>query len=48
MKEILKNKVMMGFLIFMIGISFANSVQTKKMEQNSTEDNIKYISLNIK
>lgn len=45
MKEILKSKIMMGFLVFVIGISFVNGVQTKKMEENNKVANDTMITL---
>jgi len=45
MKEILKSKTMMGFMIFMIGITLINGVQTKKYEDNQKIANDTYVVL---
>lgn len=45
MKEIIKSKTMMGFLIFMIGIIFINGVQTKKYEDSKKIANDTYVVL---
>lgn len=45
MREILKSKTMMGFMIFMIGIILINGVQTKKYENNKKIANDTYVVL---
>jgi hypothetical protein len=38
MKEIVKSKFMMGFVVFIIGISYVNSMQMKDMETIQPEE----------
>lgn len=40
MKEILKSKAMIGFVVFILSISYISGVNTKRMEENvSTSTN---------
>lgn len=45
MKELLKNKVMLGFVVFMFGIIYINSMNINsevKMEENKGYEQIVY------
>ena len=34
MKELLKNKIMIGLLVFVIGVTYINTIELKKYENN--------------
>lgn len=40
MKEILKNKIMIGLVIFVICVTYINSVQMQKYEGNIKTDDV--------
>lgn len=46
MKEILKSKVMMGFIIFVLGFTYIDSMNVKRLEQTETQMNDKMIVMN--
>lgn len=48
MKELLKSKIMIGFIIFVLGITYIDSINVKKMEENTKIANDNLISMNIK
>lgn len=39
MKELLKSKIMIGFVVFMLGFTYVNAVGMKDLE-NKEEDNL--------
>lgn len=47
MKEMIKSKGMILFVVAFIAITYVNAVGTARME-NSTYDNKEYIALNVK
>ena len=40
MKELLKNKIMIGLLIFVIGVTYINTIELKKYEEKIKTDDI--------
>ena len=48
MKEIIKNKTMLLFAAFIIGITYFHAVNSKKMEENNNTEEKQYIAINIK
>ena len=48
MKELLKSKIMIGFIIFVLSLTYVDSINTKKMEENTKEASDNLISMNIK
>lgn len=38
MKEIIKNKAMIGFIIFMVVVSYTNSIQMKEVMKSEGEE----------
>jgi len=48
MKEIVKSKTMIGFIVFILGITYMNGVQTNKMEAGQIEAQDTYITMNLK
>lgn len=44
MKEMLHSKVMIGFVVFVLGFTYANSLQMNRLEeQTNTQNEILYI-----
>ncbi len=48
MKEMLKSKIMIGFVAFILGITYLNGVQTRKMEDTTKQPQDSYIAMDIK
>lgn len=48
MKQIFKNKVMMGFILFMAVILFMSAEDTKKLEEQMDRSYDNIITMNIK
>ncbi len=48
MKEIMKSKVMMGFIIFVLGFTYLDSVNVKHMEQENLKLSNDFIVMNEK
>ena len=48
MKEIVKSKVMMGFIIFVLGFTYIDSLNVKKMEESNTRISNDFIVMNEK
>jgi hypothetical protein len=48
MKELLKSKIMIGFIIFVLGITYIDSVNVKKMEEDTKVAHDNLIVMNIK
>lgn len=46
MKEILKSKAMVGFLIMLIGFFYLNAKDIQKMEVTETESENPYVAMN--
>ena len=40
MKELLKNKIMIGLLVFVIGVTYINTKELKKYEEKIKTDDI--------
>ena len=38
MKEIVKSKIMVGFIVFVLGITYIDSVNVKRMESDMATD----------
>lgn len=47
MKEILKSKVMVGFIVFVLGITYIDSMNVKRLEQETPKDNKDLIVMNM-
>ena len=48
MKEIVKSKIMIGFVAFILGITYMNGIQTKQMEEKSNTNQDSYLAMNLK
>lgn len=48
MKEIVKSKVMMGFIVFVLGFTYIDSLNVKKMEQENLKLSNDFIVMNEK
>ena len=48
MKEMLKSKIMVGFVAFILGITYMNGVQTRKMQDTTKQAQDSYIAMNLK
>lgn len=48
MKELLRSKIMIGFIIFILGITYIDSINVKKMEEDNKAASDNLISMNIK
>lgn len=48
MKELLKSKIMIGFIVFILGITYIDSINVKKMEEDTKVSTDNLISMNIK
>lgn len=42
MKEIAKSKFMIGFVVFVLGVSYINSTQMNILKENDTTNEIMY------
>ena len=47
MKELLKSKIMLGFVVFFMGFLFINSNNIQKMEEGKESYNTAYIVANV-
>lgn len=45
MKDMLKSKFMIGFVVFVIGFSYINSTQMNVLKENNTNQEIVYIDV---
>lgn len=43
MKEIAKSKFMIGFVVFVLGVSYINSTQMNILKENDTTNEIMYV-----
>lgn len=48
MKELLKNKVIIIFSLFILSITYIDTTNNKKMEESNMENQQKYIVMNVK
>lgn len=48
MKEILKSKTVIGFVIFILGITYINSVQVRMIENDVVKSNHDTVIMNTK
>ena len=48
MKEILQSKVMMGFIILVLGVTYCNSLQTHKLDETNIERVNEVVAINMK
>lgn len=47
MKEIIKSKVMVGFIVFVLGITYIDSMNVKRLEQETNSINQDLIVMNM-
>lgn len=47
MKEIIKSKVMLGFIIFVLGFTYLDSVNVKRLEQETIVMDKKLVVMNM-
>lgn len=47
MKEVLKSKIMVGFIVFVLGITYFDSINVKRLEQETAKDNQDLIVMNM-
>ena len=48
MKEILKSKTVIGFVVFILGITYINSIQIRMIENDTVKANNDSIIMNVK
>ena len=48
MKDLVKSKGMIGFLIFLIGVMYISSIQTQKLEENNILTKETTIAINLR
>lgn len=47
MKEVMKSKIMLGFIIFVLGFTYLDSVRVKQLEQKNTQEMQEFVVMNI-
>ncbi len=47
MLELLKSKIIIGFILFILGITYVEAMNVKKMEENTKKACDNYISMNL-
>ena len=47
MKEIMKSKIMLGFIIFVLGFTYLDSLKVKRLEQEMTKDIHELVVMNM-
>lgn len=47
MKEIMKSKIMLGFIIFVLGFTYLDSLKVKRLEQEMTKDMHELVVMNM-
>lgn len=47
MKEMLKSKVMIAFMVFMIGVFYINACETKKLDEKTKKEEREMVVLNL-
>jgi len=45
MKEMLKSKFMIGFVVFVVGFSYINSAQINVLKENNNNQEIVYVDI---
>lgn len=48
MKEMMKSKWLLGFVAFILGITYMSGIQSKKMEDTNKTTDETYIAMNLK
>ncbi len=48
MKELLKNKLMIGFLAFIVAFTYMSSMSQQKMEEDVMKSEREYVAMNVK
>lgn len=48
MRELFKNKLMIGFMIFVVTFTYITAMNQKKMEEESLNAEKQYIAMNVK
>lgn len=48
MRELLKNKLMIGFLVFVVGFTYVSSMKQQKMEENHVKAERDYVVMNVR
>lgn len=48
MKELLKNKFVIGFLAFIITFTYMSSMSQQKMEEDALKSEREYVTMNVK
>lgn len=48
MKEILQSKIMIGFIVLVLGVTYFDSLQVQKLDETKTESINEVVVLNIK
>ncbi len=48
MKELLKNKLVIGFLAFIVAFTYMSSMSQRKMEEDVMKSEREYVAMNVK
>lgn len=48
MKELLKNKFVIGFLAFIVTFTYMSSMSQQKMEEDGIKSEQEYVAMNVK
>lgn len=47
MKEIMESKIMVGFIIFVLGFTYLDSMKVKRLEEKQTKEMQEFVVMNM-